>query len=74
LQIKKKTTADYEIPVEFQNRLNKNRALRTAWDGLTPGRQRGYIFYFSQPKLPATREARIEKYTKQILNGKGIDD
>jgi uncharacterized protein YdeI (YjbR/CyaY-like superfamily) len=74
LQIKKKTTADYEIPVEFQNRLNKNRALKTAWDGLTPGRQRGYIFYFSQPKLPATREARVEKYVNRILNGKGLED
>ena len=74
LQIKKKTTADYEIPVEFQTRLKKNRALRTAWDGLTPGRQRGYIFYFSQPKLPKTREARVEKYLKQILNGKGLED
>ena len=74
LQIKKKTTADYEVPVELQTRLNKNRALRTAWDGLTPGRQRGYIFYFSQPKLPKTREARVEKYVKQILNGKGLED
>jgi uncharacterized protein YdeI (YjbR/CyaY-like superfamily) len=74
LQIKKKTTADYEIPVEFQNRLNKNRALRTAWDGLTPGRQRGYIFYFSQPKLPATREARVEKNVNRILNGRGLED
>jgi uncharacterized protein YdeI (YjbR/CyaY-like superfamily) len=41
---------------------------------LTPGRQRGYIFYFSQPKLPKTREARVEKYVKQILNGKGLED
>jgi len=74
LQIRKKTTADYEVPVEFQTRLNKNRALRTAWDELTPGRQRGYIFYFSQPKLPRTREARVEKYLNQILNGKGLED
>jgi uncharacterized protein YdeI (YjbR/CyaY-like superfamily) len=74
LQVRKRTTADYDIPVEFQTRLNKNRALRTAWDGLTPGRQRGYIFYFSQPKLPKTREGRVEKYLKQILNGKGLED
>jgi uncharacterized protein YdeI (YjbR/CyaY-like superfamily) len=74
LQVRKKTTAEYEVPVEFQNKLNKNRALRTAWDGLTPGRQRGYIFYFSQAKLPKTREARVEKYVKQILNGKGLED
>ncbi len=74
LQVRKKTTAEYDIPAEFQARLNKNRALRTAWDGLTPGRQRGYIFYFSQAKLPKTREARVEKYVKQILNGKGLED
>jgi uncharacterized protein YdeI (YjbR/CyaY-like superfamily) len=74
LQVRKKTTADYEIPVEFQNKLNKNRALKKAFEALTPGRQRGYIFYFSQPKLPKTREDRVEKYVKQILNGKGLED
>jgi uncharacterized protein YdeI (YjbR/CyaY-like superfamily) len=74
LQVRKKTTADFEIPEEFQNKLDKNRALKKAFEALTPGRQRGYIFYFSQPKLPKTRESRIEKYTRQILNGKGLDD
>jgi uncharacterized protein YdeI (YjbR/CyaY-like superfamily) len=74
LKIAKKTTADFEIPEEFQTQLNKNRALKKAFEALTPGRQRGYIFYFSQPKLPKTREARVEKYTKQILKGKGLDD
>src|ERR1700761_628290 len=51
LQVRKKTTADFTIPEEFQVRLNKNRALKKAFEALTPGRQRGYIFYFSQPKL-----------------------
>lgn len=74
LKVTKKTTADYEIPEEFQTQLKKNHALRKAFEALTPGRQRSYIFYFSQPKLPKTREARVEKYTKQILNGKGLDD
>jgi len=74
LKIIKKTTADYEIPEEFQIQLKKNRALRKAFEALTPGRQRGYIFYFSQPRLPKTRESRVEKYTKQILSGKGLDD
>lgn len=74
LQIKKKTTADYEIPGEFQSRLSKNRALKKAFDALTPGRQRGYLFYFSQPKLAKTREARVDKYVKHILNGKGLED
>ena len=49
-------------------------ALKKAFDALTPGRQRAYIFYFSQPKQSKTRESRVEKYMKQILNGKGLDD
>jgi uncharacterized protein YdeI (YjbR/CyaY-like superfamily) len=74
LKVKLKKTSEYEIPEEFQKRLNKSSTLKKAFDSLTPGRQRGYIFYFSQPKLSKTREARVEKYVKQILNGKGIDD
>lgn len=74
LKITKRTTEDYEIPEEFQTRLKEDRALRKAFEALTPGRQRGYILYFSQAKLPKTREARVEKYTKQILNGKGLED
>lgn len=49
-------------------------ALKTAFNALTPGRQRAYIFYFSQPKLSKTRETRVEKYIPQILNGKGLND
>jgi uncharacterized protein YdeI (YjbR/CyaY-like superfamily) len=49
-------------------------ALKKAFDSLTPGRQRAYLFYFSQPKQSKTREARVEKYIKQILSGKGLDD
>lgn len=49
-------------------------ALKKAFDALTPGRQRAYVFYFSQPKQSKTREARVEKYTQQILKGKGLDD
>jgi len=67
-------TAELDVPEEFQNRLDDNPALKTAFGALTPGRQRGYIFYFSQPKQSKTREARIEKYVKQILTGKGLDD
>ena len=74
LQVKLKKTKDFKIPEEFQNKLNKMPALQTAWDKLTPGRQRAYIFYFSQAKQTKTREARVEKYLKQILNGKGLDD
>jgi uncharacterized protein YdeI (YjbR/CyaY-like superfamily) len=66
--------APAEIPEELQNKLDKNRALKTAFDALTPGRQRAYIFHFSQPKQSATRESRIEKYIPQILKGKGMND
>lgn len=74
LKVKLKETADFKIPGEFQKRLNKNAALKKAFDKLTPGRQRAYIFYFSQPKQSQTREARIEKYIQQILDGKGLNN
>jgi uncharacterized protein YdeI (YjbR/CyaY-like superfamily) len=74
LKVKLKKTSDYKIPEEFQKKLNKNKALKTAFEKLTPGRQRAYIFYFSQAKQAKTREERVEKYMKQILNGKGLDD
>jgi uncharacterized protein YdeI (YjbR/CyaY-like superfamily) len=74
LKVKMKKTADYKMPEEFQNKLNKIPALKTAFHALTPGRQRGYLYYFSQAKQSKTREQRIEKYMKQILSGKGLDD
>jgi len=74
LQVKLKKTKDFKIPEEFQTKLDKMPSLKKAFDALTPGRQRGYIFHFSQPKLSKTREARVEKYLKQILSGKGLDD
>ena len=74
LKVKLKKTADFKIPEEFQNKLYKMPALKKAFNTLTPGRQRAYIFYFSQPKQSKTRESRVEKYIQQILNGKGLDD
>jgi len=74
LEVKYKKTSEFSIPEEFQNKLDKSPALKTAFDALTPGRQRAYIFYFSQPKQSKTRASRVEKYTRQILNGKGLDD
>ena len=62
------------IPEEFQNKLDKIPALKTAFEALTPGRQRGYILYFSAPKQSKTRESRVEKCMQQILNGKGLND
>lgn len=74
LKVKLKKTKDFKIPEEFQTKLDKMPALKTAFDALTPGRQRAYIFYFSQAKQSKTRAARVEKYLKQILKGKGLDD
>jgi len=62
------------VPEELQKKLDENRALKTAFEGLTPGRQRGYILYFSAAKQSKTREARVEKCRQQILKGKGLND
>ena len=69
-----KKTSEYSIPDEFQIKLNESPLLKKAFDPLTPGRQRAYLFYFSQPKQSKTRESRVAKYIPKILNGKGLDD
>jgi uncharacterized protein YdeI (YjbR/CyaY-like superfamily) len=74
LKVTLKKTEEYAIPEEFQRALNKNRALKAAFEALTPGRQRAYSLYFSAPKQSKTREARVEKYVQQILDGKGLND
>ena len=74
LKVSLKKTSEYLIPEEFQNKLDEFPALNSAFAALTPGRQRAYIYYFSQPKQSKTRESRVEKCTQQILNGKGLND
>jgi uncharacterized protein YdeI (YjbR/CyaY-like superfamily) len=74
LKVSLKKTADFVIPDEFQEKLNAMKVLKTAFDALTPGRQRAYIFYFSQAKQSKTRTARVEKCIPQILVGKGLED
>lgn len=74
LKVEFKKTTDFIIADEFQNKLNEFPALKTAFDALTPGRQKAYKLYFSAPKQSKTRQARVEKYIEQILNGKGLDD
>ena len=74
LVVPKKETKDFEVPAEFEKALQSNPRLETAFYDLTPGRQRGYLLYFSSAKQAKTREARIEKCIPQILNGKGLDD
>lgn len=66
--------AETELPVEFIRKLNGQPALKAAFEALSPGRRRAYALYFSEPKQTKTREARIEKYLSQILNGKGMHD
>jgi uncharacterized protein YdeI (YjbR/CyaY-like superfamily) len=74
LKVNFKKTTEFITPEEFQNESDKIPALKTAFDALTPGRQRAYILYFSQPKQSKTRESRVEKSMPRILNGKGLDD
>ena len=74
IKVDLKKTSEYTIPEEFQAKLNKMSALKKAFNALTPGRQKGYLFYFSQAKQSKTREARVEKCIPQILEGKGLED
>jgi len=74
LKVSLKKTTEFMIPEEFQNKLDEIPGLKTAFDSLTPGRQRAYILYFSAPKQSKTRGSRIEKSMQQILNGKGLND
>ncbi len=74
LKVELKMTAEFKMPEEFQNRLKSNPALKTAFAALTPGRQRGYLLYFSGAKESQTRASRVEKCLPQILRGKGLDD
>jgi uncharacterized protein YdeI (YjbR/CyaY-like superfamily) len=74
LKVTLKKTAEYVIPEEFQKKLDKSRALKKAFEALTPGRRRGYILFFSAPKQSKTRESRVEKYIPRIINGEGLND
>ena len=69
-----KKSSEYKVPEEFQKKLDKSSSLKKAFEALTPGRQRGYLLYFSSAKQSKTREERIKKYTRQILDGKGLND
>jgi len=74
LKVDFKKTKDYTVPKEFQKYLDEDPELKTAFEALTPGRQRGYLLYFSQPKQSKTRKSRIEKCLGKILNGEGLQD
>lgn len=74
LKVELKKTKEFDVPEEFKVKLDNDSNLRKAFMVLTPGRQRAYLLFFSSAKQSKTREARIEKYVKHILKGKGIDD
>lgn len=74
LKVELKKTKEFAVAEEFQQKLDELPALKTAFEALTPGRQRGYMLHFSAPKQAKTREARVEKCVPQILSGKGLDD
>jgi uncharacterized protein YdeI (YjbR/CyaY-like superfamily) len=74
LKMELKKTSEFNMPEEFQLVLDEMPELKTAFEALTPGRQRGYLLYFSAAKQSKTRTARIEKYLPQILDGKGLED
>jgi uncharacterized protein YdeI (YjbR/CyaY-like superfamily) len=74
LKVNFKKTAEYNIPEEFKNKFDEIPELKSAFNELTPGRQRAYILYFSAPRQSKTRETRVEKCIQQILNGKGLND
>jgi uncharacterized protein YdeI (YjbR/CyaY-like superfamily) len=74
MKVNYKKNTELIFPEEFQKKLDENPALKTAFEALTPGRQRAYHLYFSAPTQSKTRESRVEKYMKQILNGKGLND
>ncbi|QHS55740.1 hypothetical protein GWR56_09415 [Mucilaginibacter sp. 14171R-50] len=74
LKVELKKTEEFAMTYEFQHKLDHIPALKTAFEALTPGRQRAYLLHFSAPKQSKTREARIEKWMPQILNGKGLQD
>lgn len=73
-KVELKKASEYPVPEEFQRALDEDKALNKSFYALSPGRQKGYLFYFNQAKQSKTRETRIEKYYQNILDGKGIDD
>jgi len=74
LNVNFKKTTEFNLPEEFQKKLDEIPALKTAFTALTPGRQRAYLLYFSAPRQAKTRESRVEKWMPQILKGKGLED
>jgi uncharacterized protein YdeI (YjbR/CyaY-like superfamily) len=73
-KVKMKSAAQFDVPEEFQKRLDENCRLNDAFLALTPGRRKGYLLYFAGAKQSATRTARVAKHVPRILRGLGLDD
>lgn len=74
VKVEFKKSAEFEVPEELRRKFGESASFKKAWEGLTPGRQRGYLLYFGGAKQSKTREARIEKHEKRILGGLGLMD
>ncbi|MCB0035090.1 MAG: DUF1801 domain-containing protein [Anaerolineales bacterium] len=74
LEVEFKETSEFDMPEEFQAKLDEDRDFKAAFEALTPGRQRGYLLYFSGAKQSKTRTSRVERYREHILEGKGLND
>jgi uncharacterized protein YdeI (YjbR/CyaY-like superfamily) len=72
--VQMRTVAEFDVPAEFQERLDDDPRLAEAWHALTPGRQKGYLLHFGGAKRAATRSARVAKHAPRILKGLGLDD
>ena len=73
-KVQMRSAAQFDVPEEFQKRLDNDPKLAEAFHALTPGRQKGYLLYFAGAKQSATRSARVEKHAPRILKGLGLDD
>ena len=73
-KVRMKSVAEFEVPAEFQTRLEDDPKLSAAFRALTPGRQKAYLLHFASAKQSATRAARVEKHASRILKGLGLDD
>ncbi|MCK6075097.1 YdeI/OmpD-associated family protein [Paenibacillus silvae] len=74
LKVEKKEVEQFAVPEELQQQFDTNPAFQTAFEALTPGRQRAYLYHFSQPKQSKTKTSRIEKCMQPIMEGKGLND
>lgn len=72
LRVERKKTSDFPVPEELAERFRKDARFKRAFEALTPGRQRGYLYHFAAAKQSPTRAARIEKATPAIFEGKGL--